>query len=153
MCILYFLLWIIFNGKITPEIILFGIVIATIMLAFTCKFMDYSLKKELRIYTKIGKALRYIVLLIVEVGKANISTIRLILSQKEEIVPTLVTFESDISSPVGKAMLSNAITLTPGTITVSQEENTYVVHCLDDSLVDGLKDNPFEEVVKAVVDE
>ena len=46
MYLLYFILWIIFNGKITLEICLFGIVIAGAVFAFICKFMDYSVEKE-----------------------------------------------------------------------------------------------------------
>lgn len=37
-----FLLWVIFNGKVTLEIVLFGIVIAGAVYAFCCKFLDYS---------------------------------------------------------------------------------------------------------------
>lgn len=148
MYLLYFLLWVIYNGKITLEITIFGIVIATLMFAFTCKFMDYSIKKELQNYKKIGKILRYVGSLLVEIIKANFATIRLIFSQKEEIAPLLVTFTSDVKTPVCKTLLANAITLTPGTITVTQRDNMYQVHCLDESMAEGLKDNCFESLVK-----
>ena len=46
MFLLYFALWIIFNGAITLEICLFGIGVAAVMFAFTCKFMDYSIARE-----------------------------------------------------------------------------------------------------------
>ena len=46
MYLLYFLLWVIFNGNFTLEICLLGIVIAGGIFAFTCKFMDYSVEKE-----------------------------------------------------------------------------------------------------------
>ena len=48
MYLLYFLLWVIFNGNITLEIVVFGLIIAAVLFAFTCKFMDYSIAQEKR---------------------------------------------------------------------------------------------------------
>ena len=53
MFLTYFVLWIIFNGRFTLEIGLFGLAIAGALLAFSCKFVDYSLAKELRVYKNI----------------------------------------------------------------------------------------------------
>ena len=47
MYLLFLAIWIILNGRITLEIVLFGLAIATVMFLFVCKFMDYSVKKEL----------------------------------------------------------------------------------------------------------
>ena len=52
MYVLFFLAWIIFNGNITLEIVVFGVVIAAVMIAFMCRFMDYSLKREMNVYKK-----------------------------------------------------------------------------------------------------
>lgn len=46
MLLLFFLVWIIFNGAITTEICIFGVVVAFLMFGFVCKFMDYSWRKE-----------------------------------------------------------------------------------------------------------
>ena len=40
-------------------------------------------------------------------------------------------------------MLANSITLTPGTITVSLEGDTYCVHCLDKSMAEGIESSIF----------
>ena len=47
MYLLYFLLWVIFNGSFTLEICIFGLIIAAAIFAFTCRFMDYSVKREM----------------------------------------------------------------------------------------------------------
>ena len=147
MFVLYFVLWIIFNGKITGEICIFGAVIAALLLAFTCKFMDYGIKKELLFYRKLGKLLQYAFVLVREVVKANLGTVHLILTQKEEIQPVLVRFHSDLKSPITQTLLANAITLTPGTITVALENGDYTVHCLDESLAEGMDQNIFTKLV------
>lgn len=148
MYLLYFFLWVIYNGAFTLEIGLFGIVIAAVMFAFTCKFMDYSIQKERMVLCRIPKILKYICVLVIEIVKANFAVIHMILSEKEEIEPVLVSFHSDMKTPVGKAFLGNAITLTPGTITVSLEDSEYVVHCLDESLAEGMDDSVFVHLLE-----
>ena len=152
MFIVYFLLWIIFNGSFTLEICIFGIVIAAVMFLFSCKFMDYSVAKELHNYKKLFLFVRYLVFLIKEIFKANQNVIHMILTQKEEIQPELVTFHIDVKTPAGKAFLANAITLTPGTITVSLEDSKYTVHCLDESMAEGLAGSEFEQYIKKLED-
>ena len=148
MYLLYFILWVIFNGKITLEICLFGIVIAGAVFAFTCKFMDYSIEKEKHIVKKSFQMLHYICVLVAEIVKANFAVIHLILSEKEEIEPALVSFDAKMKTTTGKAFLANAITLTPGTITVSLEDSRYLVHCLDESMAEGMDCSVFVDLLE-----
>ena len=148
MYLVYFLLWVIFNGNFTLEICIFGLVIAGGLLAFSCRFMDYSLTKERKLYRKIFLFFRYCVLLVKEIVKANFGAMHLILTQREEIEPVLVTFHSDLKTQTGKVLLANSITLTPGTITVTLEGSEYQVHCLDESLAEGLAENEFAEYIR-----
>lgn len=148
MYLLYFLLWIIYNGSFTLEICIFGLVIAAVVFAFTCKFMDYSVKQELKNYKKVFLFIRYIFVLVIEIVKANMGVIHMILTQKEEAEPVLVTFHSDLETPAGKAFLANAITLTPGTITVTLENSEYTVHCLDESMAEGMNESVFIDYIE-----
>lgn len=148
MYLLYFILWVIFNGRITLEICLFGVVIAGAVFAFTCKFMDYSIEKEKHILKKTMQMLHYICVLVIEIVKANFAVIHLILSEKEEIEPALVSFDAKMKITTGKAFLANAITLTPGTITVSLEDSRYLVHCLDESMAEGMDDSVFVDLLE-----
>lgn len=148
MLVLFFILWVIFNGNLTLEICIFGVVISVILFAFVCKFMDFSLKKEIHIYRKSFLFVRYVFLLIKEIVKANFGVTRMILSQREEIQPALVTFHSDLKTATGRAFLANAITLTPGTITVSLENDQFTVHCLDENMAEGMNDSEFVKYIK-----
>ena len=147
MYLLYFVLWVIFNGKITLEICLFVLVIAGAVFAFTCKFMDYSIEKEKKNIRKYGRFFQYVCVLVIEIVKANFQVIHMVLSEREEVEPALVRFRSDMKTSVGKAFLANAITLTPGTITVLLEDSEYVVHCLDESLAEGMDDSVFVKLL------
>lgn len=153
MYLLFLLAWIIFNGNITLEILIFGVVIAGVMLAFMCKFMDYSLKKELNVYKKSIYFIAYAILLIREIVKANLTIIPKILTVEEEMEPIIVKFRTSLKSDFTRMLLANSITLTPGTITISLEEDEYTIHCLDTSLAEGLENSDFEKALKKLDEE
>ena len=148
MYLLFLLAWIIFNGNITLEIFIFGVVIAAVMLAFMCKYMDYSLKKELNVYKKSVWFFAYAILLIREIVKANLTIIPKILTVEEEMDPIIVKFRTSLKSDFTRMLLANSITLTPGTITISLEGDEYTIHCLDTSLAEGLENSDFEKALK-----
>jgi multicomponent Na+:H+ antiporter subunit E len=67
----------------------------------------------------------------------------LILSSKVEVEPKIVYFKTNLKKEVSKVVLANSITLTPGTITVTLEEDEYCVHCLDKELAEGIDSSIF----------
>lgn len=143
MFLLFFAIWIILNGRVTVEILIFGLLVSAAMMLFICKFMDYSLKKELWLFKNIFHLLGYALVLIVEILKANFCVMRLTFSSRYEIEPVMVTFESPLKSKFLNVILANSITLTPGTITASMEDGKFSVHCLDKELAEGLDDSVF----------
>ena len=147
MYLVFLIIWIIFNEKFNLEILLFGLVISAAVFAFVCRFMDYSVKKELHFYQKLPGMMCYVFVLVKEILVANLNVCHLILSEEEEIDPALAQFQADMATPAGRAFYANAITLTPGTITVSLEGDTYVVHCLDESMAAGLADAKLEQML------
>ena len=150
MYILFLLLWIVFNGKVTTEIVLFGLVIAGVVYAFCYKFMGYSPKRDWLILKKSGYILIYLGVLFREVVKANAATLQLILSPHVKVEPVIVRFRTDLRSRGARVLLANSITLTPGTITVSLKEDEYTVHCLDRRFSDGLSDGVFVKYLKKI---
>ena len=71
MLLLFFAVWIVFNGRLTAEIAVFGAVIAVLMFAFVCRFMGYSVKKECALYGKLPLYGRYGLLLLREIVNAS----------------------------------------------------------------------------------
>lgn len=143
MYIIFFLLWVIFNGQLTLEIAAFGIVISAAMYIFLCKFMNYSFRKDIVILKEAPYVVQYLFVLLWEIIKANMATIRFIMAKKNKNHPVLVSFQTNLRTRTAKTILANSITLTPGTITVSLEENRYVIHCLDQSFSEGLNESSF----------
>ena len=64
MYLLFLAVWLILNGKVTAEILVFGIVISAALFAFTCRFLDYSLHKEILLFHLIPFFIRYLWVLV-----------------------------------------------------------------------------------------
>ena len=150
MYILFFVLWVIFNGRITLEITIFGLVISACMYWFICKFMDYSIKKEIRIFKRAGYMVEYLWFLVVEIVKANFTTMKLMLSSDYVAEPAIIHFQTNLKTNMGRCLLANSITLTPGTITVSLEDDEYTVHCLDKELAQGIDSSIFVRLLEGI---
>lgn len=131
MYFLLLLLWMIFNGRITLEVFLFGAVICGWVYWFICKYMGYSWQREKQLIKKVPLYLKYAVVLVWEIFKANIDVIKIVLSPKLEVEPALVRFHTDLKSEASWVALANSITLTPGTYTAELENGDYVVQALD----------------------
>ena len=148
MLLLFFAVWLIFNGRITVEICLFGVAVCAAVFAFVCKFMDHSLQKELRFYRKLPLYGRYVILLVAEIIKANMTVCRMILTRKEIVEPVIVKVHTNLKTETARVLLANSITLTPGTITVSLTGQELLVHCLDKSLAEGMEDSEFVRLLE-----
>ena len=150
MYLLFFILWIIFNGRITLEIISFGIVISAVMYAFICRFMGFSPSTEFNYLKKSGYIIQYIYILVKEIVSANIVTMKLILTSNYAVEPVLIQFKTDFKNSNSKFLLANSITLTPGTITVALDGDTFTVHCLDKTLAEGIDSSRFIKKKKKI---
>ena len=153
MLLLFFLAWIIFNGRVTLEIVLFGIVISLAVFWFLCKFMDFSIQRERNFYRKLPRLLQYGYVLVREIVSANLTGCRMILTRKETMEPVIVRVHTDLKTETAKVLLANSITLTPGTITVSMSGQELLVHCLDKSLSEGMEDSVFVKLLQKLEEE
>ena len=136
MYLFYFILWLIFNGNVTPEIVLFGLVISGAVYAFTCFYMDFSVKKDIALMKKLVYLIEYAFVLIWEVIKANLVMLKItVIKQEYELKPVIFKLNTSLKTKMGRVLLGNAITMTPGTITVSIEKDALIIHAVDESLI------------------
>lgn len=87
MCVFLFLLWLIFNGRVTLEICLFGIVVTGLVYAFCVAVLGYHPRNERRVLGRLGRYLQYGATLVWEIVKANVQTMKVILSPKAAYRP------------------------------------------------------------------
>ncbi len=150
MYIIFFLIWVIFNGQFTLEIAAFGLVIAGLLYLFICKFLNFSFKTDLLFCKRFFLLLHYLFVLVIEILKANGEIFKMIYSAKYTFEPAIVHFKTDLKSNFARVLLANSITLTPGTITVSLENGEYTVHCLDKELAEGIDSSVFVKLLERI---
>ena len=149
MFILCLILWILLNGRVTVEIILFGLVISAICCFLSGKLFGFRLKNEKKLLRLVPGVLTLGGILLREVWKANLAVIRMIYSRKTP-EPEFVTFDAPLATTGAGIALADCITLTPGTISGEFEAGKYTVHCLDKSMAEGLADSCFVQQLKKI---
>ena len=144
MFVVFFVLWVVFNGKLNAEIAVFGVILSALVYLFSCKFLNYSFEKDRKLFRLIPAAVKYVWLLICEIVKSNLALIRVVYSRRMEVKPRLVTFRTPLKGAF-KSILADCITVTPGTISVISEEDRLTVHALDTGFADGIEDTEFQK--------
>lgn len=150
MYVIFFLLWIIFNGRVTTEIVIFGLVISAAIYWFICKFMEFTPKRELEYLKKSGYVLQYLYHLVREIIAANFATMKLICAAGRVVEPAVIEFETHFKNNTSRFLLANSITLTPGTITVAVDGDRFIVHCLDKTLAEGIESSVFVKILEKI---
>jgi len=107
MFLIFFALWLIFNAKFTLEICIFGIVLSALMYLFIWKVFGYKPKYDWLMVKLSLRGIKYFVILIWEIIKANIAVLKLIFTPKVEVKPKLVYFKVDLETNLAKFFLAN----------------------------------------------
>jgi multicomponent Na+:H+ antiporter subunit E len=99
------------------------------------------------IYSRKGIKLyfRYVVNLIIEIVKANIDVAKIVLSKNMDIQPHFFKVPLHIKKDLNKVIYANAITLTPGTLSVDIEQDYILVHALTNAAANGIEGSVLEK--------
>ncbi len=143
MYILLYLFWIILVGRVTAEILILGLILTAGIGLLLKALFGYTPAKDLRFVKKAPLFFVYIFVLILEILKACIATMKYIFGARKNIEPVLVSFKPGLKTEFGKFVLANSITLTPGTITIDITGDVFTVHCLSAGLLDTSENSVF----------
>ncbi len=88
-------------------------------------------------------------ILLYNIVVSNIEVAKIVLSKKMPIDPGFVTIKNKLNKELNQALYANAITLTPGTLTVDMNHDEIVVHGL---LRQQVKDLEGSRMEKAFLD-
>lgn len=73
----------------------------------------------------------YLLIFLWHLVRANLDVARRVLSPSLPINPGIVRVRTGLTSPLGKLVLANSITLTPGTLTLDADGDSLYVHWID----------------------
>lgn len=149
MWLFLFLLWIVLNGRITVELVIFGAVIATAVAFFADRVIGYTFEIDKRILRNLPVFLLYVLNLIWEIIVSSFKMCGMVYSA-EAPDPVIIEFHSGFDTQLQNVLLANSITLTPGTITLFQEGDHFVVHCLRREFGEGIDESSFVRLLRKV---
>jgi multicomponent Na+:H+ antiporter subunit E len=124
------LAWILFTGTFDAPELGMGILVA--LVAVLAAGDRLALLAGLRLSPLAPfHLLRYLGYFVVQLALSNLDMARRVLSPALPINPELVEVRTGLSSELGRMLLANSITLTPGTLTVEAEGDRLLIHWID----------------------
>ena len=139
--IVLFSFWMLLSGKFDAFHLTLG-VLSSLLVAFMSAdllFHDKD-KSDSRRWREFRRFIAYLPWLGKEIVLSTLHVAYLALHprMRELIEPQVFSFRTRIKSEIGQVVFANSITLTPGTITIKDENGEFLVHALSQKTADGL---------------
>jgi len=119
--------WILLNGSLALDVLVVGLIAAFVI---TFLFRNgLVLISEFRATPRaMLAALGYVFFFAKELVKSNLSLARIVLAPTLPLNPGIVKVRTRLKSRMGRLLLANSITLTPGTLTVDLDGEWLYIH-------------------------
>lgn len=128
--LLLMVVWVLINNSFRGEIIIIGLILSAIITLF--------FGTNLRIFddlkftpASLGYTLIYLFVFLIELIKSNLDVAQRVLTPSLPINPGIVKTKTVLKSKMGRMILANSITLTPGTLSVDIKDDTLYIHWID----------------------
>lgn len=142
--VILWLLWIVFTASLDPQEVLAGAVVAGLVAVLSEGF-SHGIGANILEPRRLAYLAAYVPYLVKEIVKANFQVARIVIDPRLPIHPGIVCVKTRLKSRLGRMVLANSITLTPGTLSVSMEDDELYVHWLD------VKTGDVEEATRRIV--
>lgn len=147
-----FVFWLLLSGHFEPLLLGLGLasVVFTVFLAKRMNVIDHE-SYPLHLSPRLPA---FFVYLFREIINANIDVIKRIMTTgAPSINPQLIKIPLMQKTNLGRVIYANAITLTPGTVSVKLTKNHVTVHALTKEAADDLSDGKMAKAVQDQVTE
>ena len=136
--------WLLLNGSLALGTLAVGLVVAAAIALFFPAKLSVLSGHRLSAEALIA-SLRFVGYFLKELVKANLAMAALVLNPRLPVAPAIVKVRTGLADPVARLLLANAITLTPGTLTVEIAGEWLYVHWVVAPTTDP------EEATRAIV--
>ena len=125
-----FLFWLLLTASFDPQELVAGLLVSVVVTLMASSRLGIlsGIRWSPASLVAMG---RYLGVFAVALLKANLDMARRVLSPSLPIRPALVEVRTALRSDLGRLVLANSITLTPGTLTVDVEGDRLLVHWID----------------------
>jgi multicomponent Na+:H+ antiporter subunit E len=124
------LLWVLLVGTLDPGELAAGVLVALAVPAVSGSRL--AILDGVRLEpAALVHLLRYLGYFLVALVQSNVDMARRVLSPSLPLRPAVVEVATSLQSALGKLVLANSITLTPGTLSVDVKDDRLLVHWVD----------------------
>ncbi len=147
-----FLFWLVLSSSFAVESLIIGIITSIAITVYSKNIVFEEEETSLYKFSGAIELVRFTWILIVEVIKANIGVVKIVLDPSLPISPkfVVVPIPDNLKKDFNKVLYANAITLTPGTLTVDILEEGYLIHAINEDCGDGVAGSALEKYVMKV---
>ena len=146
--LVFLIIWLGLTGIKSDLVYIFFAILTSVLVYYFANQLSLLPKKP---NIDLLKSIKYVFWLIAEIIKSSISVSKIAWRRNISIYPLLEPIISVQNTELGVVIYANSITLTPGTVTLSTEDNKLLVHALDikfmRDLQDGTMDRKIEEII------
>lgn len=148
-----FFTWLVLTWSLEPQEIAIGLLVSFVVSVVFKRY--YKIAFDTKFPVRFLKfVFIYIPIFVWEMFKANLDVGSRVIMPSMGLKPGFVRIKTDLKSEVGKLILANSITLTPGTITLDIDGQQLYVHWIEVSGTDESSKKViygrFEKVLKGV---
>ena len=123
--ILLFLVWIGLTNSLDTQELIVGAVVAFVVAKFFTKDEKIDIGRLVIVYIK------FLPIFLKNLVKSNIEVAKIVLTPELPINTGIVKLKTKLTNDHDKLLLANAITLTPGTITIELDNDDLYIHVLN----------------------
>lgn len=143
------LFWLVTSGRTEPLLLGFMAVSCAIVVLLSHRFK--TVDAEGHPIQLLPRAVPFWGWLLVQVLKSNLDVLRILLRPTLRIAPRIVRVPTVQRTDLGRTILANCITLTPGTVTLEVHDEHLVVHALTEAAAQDVLGGEMDRRVAAMV--
>lgn len=144
-----FAFWLVISASLAPADLALGLVLSLLLGWWSVHFLWVGAAPRLSL-REGAMMLRQAPGFALQVFLSALHVARVVLDPRLPIDPRLVVCRTGLQRDISRIAFAQAVTLTPGTLTVDMRAGDFLLHCLDEASAQRILDGSLERQVAAV---
>jgi multicomponent Na+:H+ antiporter subunit E len=141
--------WLVISGSLAWADLILGLVVSLLLGAWAVRAL-WADEAPAVTPRELLALLWYLAGLGRQVFAAAVHLARVVLDPRLPIEPMLITYRTSLRRPISRVAFAQSVTLTPGTLTVDLDGDTFVIHCLGPEFARRIESGEIERRIAAV---
>jgi multicomponent Na+:H+ antiporter subunit E len=143
--------WLLLSGRLDPLFLVMGIVSAIAIAIASTPLLERTIGGAgTHPRVKVFKLVPYVLWLLGRMLASATQIAWIVINPRVPPEPGIVRLRTGLRSPAARAMLSNSLTLVPGTMTLEMDEHELTVHSFTPDAVDDLASAAMQNRIAAI---